>query len=128
MQAQIKAILDVDESDDDCESRCEQIEALISETTWPVIQDTLIGILSDDQESYENWHACLQVFWGAVLDQRPVEGKRVIALAYHRLNTDLDEDENFAWSLVCKIKGVDYLSRYDPLDDPEIVRIINEFI
>ena len=29
-------------------------------------------------------------------------------------------ENNFAMGIVCKLKGVDYLSEYDPLKDPDV--------
>jgi hypothetical protein len=49
---------------------------------------------------------------------------RVIALLHHRLIADvpapLELDDNLVWSITRNLKGVDYLSDYEPLDDPEV--------
>ena len=130
MNNPIRQILDdpsLDNGDAE-ESKAELIEELVTSENWPEIQQFLFEVLSNEDETYNNWHTCLEVFWGAVLDQRPVDGNRIIALAYLRLQPDEHSSENnLAWSLASEIKGEDYFSGYSPFEDPEIVKLINEY-
>jgi len=130
MKKHIRKILDntVLESEEVEESKAELIEELITKENWLEIQDYLFQVLSDSNVSYYNWHTCFEVFWGAVLDSREIEGNKIIALAYYRLKPDQHSCENnLAWSLASEIKGKDYFSEYNPLEDPEINAIIHEY-
>jgi hypothetical protein len=52
-----------------------------------------------------------------------MEADWAIALVYHRLAPDASDDErNLAWSIASTLKGVDYLSDYEPLADPGVVK------
>jgi hypothetical protein len=42
---------------------------------------------------------------------------RVIALLYFRFDPRGDAEDNLVWSITSKLKGVDYLSDYNPLTD-----------
>ena len=130
MKNLVKQILDDPslDNEDAEESKSELIEQLITSDNWPEIQQFLFEVLSNDDETYSNWHTCLEVFWGAVLDQRPVDGDRIIALAFLRLKPDEHSlENNLAWSLTCKIKGEDYFSGYSPFEDPEVAKVIKEY-
>ncbi|MEJ2426237.1 MAG: hypothetical protein P8179_12740 [Candidatus Thiodiazotropha sp.] len=130
MKEQIRKILDDTslESEEVEDSKAELIENLITEENWQNIQNYLFEVLSDDNETYYNWHTCFEIFWGAVLDSRTIDGNRIIALAYYRLKPDEHSSEsNLAWSLASELKGEDYFSEYNPLEDPDIIKIINEY-
>jgi len=130
MKAQILKILNDAslESEEVPESKAELIEELITDDNWSKVEKCLFDILQDDRESYYNWHTCFEVFWGAVLDGRSVDGNRIIALAYIRLKPDEQSSENnLAWSLASRIKGKDYFSEYEPLKDPAILKIFDEY-
>jgi hypothetical protein len=62
------------------------------------------------------------VLWFGI--KKPMPKVRVIALLHHRLIADVPEplalDENLVWSITRNLKGVEYLSDYEPLNDPEI--------
>jgi hypothetical protein len=107
--------------------KCELIEEIVTPENWPQVEQFLFHVLSHNDECYANWHTCFEVFWGAVLDERPVDGNRIIAYAYHRLEADSGSSEsNLAWSLASKIKGESYLSKYDPTKDPVVSKITSE--
>ena len=130
MKEKIRKILDntVLENEDVEDSKAELIEQLISEENWAEIQEYLFQVVINTNESYYNWHTCFEVFWGAVLDKRIIDGNKIIALAYIRLKPDQHSSENnLAWSLASAIKGEDYLSEYNPLEDPEINEIIHKY-
>ena len=66
----------------------------------------------------------LERFGPYVLD-RPMPVNQVIGLLYRRLIEDVpaqyELDENLVWSITRSLKGVDYLSDYEPLQDPAII-------
>ena len=109
------------------ESKCEKIETLISLYGWNAVQKTIMNVLEDGKRTLFDCQVAAEVFWGAILDKRDISNaNRVIALLYHRLQNDEPNSENdLAWSIVCKLKDLDYLSKYNPLEDPEIVRELN---
>lgn len=104
------------------------VEDLITEENWPQVQQTLIDLLADDGQSARIWHLTLCLFWGALGDKRPVDGDRVLALANLRDQAfETDDQHNLVWSLACKIKGVSYLSDYEPRHDPAVVKYLIEY-
>jgi hypothetical protein len=64
----------------------------------------------------------LQVLWGAACDAREMPVARTIALIVHNFDVTGDDQDNLAWSVVARLKGVSYLSEYDPRSDPEVHR------
>ena len=101
------------------ESKCEKIEELIRHYGWKSIESCLLQVLEADSLRCKDWNTAAEVFWGAVLDERDLSADRVIALLYQRLPGD-EYSANLAWSIASKLKGVGYLSDYDPLADPGV--------
>ena len=128
IMCQIRKILDNDALDvDDCEStKCEEIEHLIEVYGWEVIQSALVEMLSDICLNIEDYDVIAQVFWGAVLDKRTIDINNVIALLYLRL-PDGSDLENLIWSITERLKGVGYLSDYEPLEDPAVIKEMNKY-
>lgn len=111
----------IDESLLDDEDAVERIEQLIEESGWPTVRDDLMAILEDPTRAASEWETVAAVFWGAVLDGREVNADRLIALLYARLPNDGGSAENnLAWSITSKLRGVDYLSAYNPLADGKV--------
>jgi hypothetical protein len=97
-------------------SRVETIEALIEECGWEKILPLIIGLLEGDDRD-DHWAVAAQLLWGAALGQRSMPIDRVIALLYFRFDPDGEDEDNLVWSITSKLKGVDYLSDYNPLKD-----------
>lgn len=124
---QIDSILSNKSADDEARdtSRAEEIELLAGKFEWQRLQRALLSVLQDDSRGADQWQVVAAVFWGAVLDGRDLAADEVIALVYHRLPPDGEMVEsNLAWSIASKIRGVDYLSDYDPLADPDVRRYL----
>jgi hypothetical protein len=123
--ARIQSILS-DDTLDKGGGDVEAIEALIKQFGWELIQVELLRCLWDEKQR-NHWYSVAAVFWGATLDNRPMPTDKVIASLYLRLDTQncTDEEENLAWSITCKLKGVDYSSEYDPLKDPDVLAELN---
>ena len=98
------------------------IEELCRADGWDRVCDALLAILEDATRSVHDWAVTAAVFWGAVLDGRPVPADRLIALLYVRLPKEDGAENNLAWSIASNLKGRSYLSDYDPLSDPDIQR------
>lgn len=123
LENEINKILGDDSLDDVRreQDKCDLIEDLIPRYDWKSVQGVLITVLEENNRSQKDYITAAEVFWGAVLDGRDVSANRVIALLYHRLEPDPGSNENnLAWSITSKLKGVDYLSEYDPLEDPDV--------
>lgn len=121
LPSHLDAILANDSLDDESsrESKCERIEQLVSARSWPTVLIALLDILSTDRRT-RDYQVAAEVIWGAVLDGRPLPANRVIALLYHRFDPSGRAENNLVWSITSKLKGVDYLSEYNPLNDCEI--------
>ena len=102
-------------------TRAEAIEALIGEFGWEPVRDYMLDILRDDHRG-RDWRAATHVFWGAVLDGRDLPADELIAWLYHRFDPEGRAEDNDAWSIASKLKGVGYLSDYHPLRDPAVLR------
>jgi hypothetical protein len=121
---QVKAILDdAAFDDDDClDSRDEAIWELVSTCGWEAILAEMLAILRDDN-ARPHWQEATIVLWRGIKNPMPVI--QVIALLYRRLletvPPEYELDENLVWSITCNLKGIDYLSDYDPTRDPQII-------
>jgi hypothetical protein len=118
----VEALLQAQIRDDPAGTPLEEFSPLIDEVGWPEVRGELLAILEDESRPEEQWLAVAEVFWGAVLDHRPVPADRLIALLYVRLPPDPHSIENnLAWSIVVRLRGLSYLSEYDPLADPKVL-------
>ena len=122
ISARIQAILADPIFDDPAydEGRDEAIWRLV-EQGWDVVLEEMLSLLLDDA-GQRHWGVATTVIWRGV--DRPMPVIRVIALLHLRLIADVSPDhaldENLVWSIVSNLKGVDYLSDYDPARDPEV--------
>jgi hypothetical protein len=104
-------------------SKVEVIEGLIDEFGWEAIRDCMFDVLRDDlQEAH--WRTAADVFWGAVLDRRELPADELIAWLYHRFDPKGLAEDNEVWSITSKLKGVGYLSEYQPLSDPGVLHYL----
>lgn len=119
----IDAILADDRLDDESSdtSKVEVIEALIDECGWETVRDSMMAVLRDDRRA-GHWRLATDVFWGAVLDQRELDADELIAWLYHRFDPDGTSEDNEVWSIASKLRGVGYLSDYNPLHDPDVLK------
>jgi hypothetical protein len=106
----------------DGDSREEAVERVAADAGWPSVAEAFLAVLGDDNLDFEDWTAAANTLWGVVLDQREVDADRAIALLYWRFDPQGDAENNLVWSITSKLKNVGYLSRYEPLQDPGVVR------
>lgn len=128
IRTELQRVFANDQLDDEGipETRSEMIEEIIEAEGWEPVQDYLLDVLKNDSAPYRDWESAAEAFWGAALDKRAVQSDLVIALLYLRLKPDEHSDENnLAWSIVCKLKGIGYHSEYDPMADPDIQAALN---
>lgn len=120
---EIDAILIGEDHSSDDDNSVERIEGIIEDDGWDVVRACLLAVLEDPARPVAHWKVVAAVFWGALLDSRPVPADRLIALLYVRLPNDEHSGENnLAWSITCRLRGVGYMSGYDPLADPGVQR------
>ena len=126
---QIRTILMNDALDaDDCETgKCEEIERLIEVHGWDAIQAILVDMLEDDHLNISDFDVIAQVFWGAVLDKRVMDINKTIALLYMKLPPDDEHLDNLVWSITIRLKGIGYLSDYNPLEDPDVLKEMDKY-
>jgi hypothetical protein len=101
------------------QSKAEAIEELIGQFGWEPVRECMMDVLRDDNQQ-PHWRTAANVFWGAVLDKRDLAADELIALLYHRFDPDGRAEDNEVWSIASKLKGVGYLSKYEPLRDPAV--------
>lgn len=108
--------------DEECDRDLEDLLApVVAGHGWPPVGEALLGILEADEPGL--WPDAAGALWATALDRCELDSNRVIALVYHRLGGSAsDHDSNLAWSVASRLKGVGYLSDYDPLADPDVLR------
>ena len=121
-----REVLDTEDFESSKCDKCEEIESLIEVYGWEVIQSALVEMLKDIKLDTYDYDVIAQVFWGAVLDKRIIDTNKVIALLYLRFPDGCDL-ENLIWSITERLKGVGYLSDYEPLKDPDVIKEMNKY-
>jgi len=99
----------------------EQLQPLIDEFGWTAVCDGVFEALESKETAI--WRTAAAAVWGAALDKREMDVHRAIALVYFRLDPNKPGEEdnlNLTWSIASKLKGVGYLSSYDPRLDPPV--------
>ncbi len=97
----------------------EAIAALIPRYGWEVVRDAMLDLLVADDRPEDDYYLAASVIW-CEMDKHPVPADRVIALLYHRFDPLGDQENNLVWSITSKLRGVGYLSDYEPLKDPKV--------
>lgn len=96
----------------------EHLVSLIERIGWPAVRDSVFAALESEEKPL--WTPAAAALWGAVLDKRDLDANLAIALVYFRLSPSPAEEDNLAWSIASRLKGVGYLSSYDPHADPQV--------
>jgi hypothetical protein len=115
--AAILADTALDSEDDPRDSsRVEELQKLVPMIGWAALETEMLARLAADDDQ-DHWQVAAGVFWEAVLDRRVLEVDRIIAHLYFQFPSE----DNLAWSITTKLKHLDYLSEYDPLQDPGVL-------
>lgn len=93
------------------------INAVVAQHGWLATRDLILAALEADEEAL--WYPATTAIWSALLAGHDMDADRVIALLWFRLAAD-SMDGNLAWSIARNLKGVEYLSDYDPERDPTV--------
>lgn len=123
VQSLIAEILADDSLDDESSdiSKPEKVESLIGQYGWEPICKFFFNILRDDSQE-KHWPTAAAVFWDAACDKREIPADELIALLYFRFDPTGTEEDNLVWSVTSRLKGVGYLSKYEPLKDPGVAK------
>lgn len=105
---------------DDALDADEKLERLLASATWPEVDASLRGVLRDDSAD-ATWTAAIEIYWSAVLDKHDTHVDSLVALLWHR-RPDLTLEENLVWSVIAKLKKLDYLANYDAEKDAAVAR------
>jgi hypothetical protein len=99
---------------------------------WTQIIAECLSILSD-RTKMELWEAAVRIiFWATSRSPvYPVPPMAIVARLYWCLENISDEivnafDDNLIWTIAIDIKGVQYLSEWDPQRDPEVLVFLEE--
>lgn len=97
-----------------------RMQRLLSLGDWAQLDVALREVLRDDSAS-ALWVAAIELYWAAVLDGRTTHVDSLVALLWLR-RPDLTLDENLVWSVIAKLKRLDYLANYDAEKDAGVKR------
>jgi len=127
LRRKIEIILDKDHlnAEDVEESKEMYIEALFNTFDWAECRNLVEEILTEDRR-LKDYQTMANVIWEAVLDGKNFDSEKIIALLYYRFDPDFDSEDNLVWSIVCKLKNLDYLSNYRPENDETVMYHFNQ--
>lgn len=111
----LKEVLENDALDAD-----EKTTRLLATMEWPVLDEALRALLRDASAD-ALWPAIIELYWAALLDGRPTHDDSLVALLWHR-RLQLTLDENLVWSVIARLKKLDYLANYDAEKDEGVLR------
>lgn len=107
------------------ETHFEALEELSEVFGWSGFVDAALRLLED--KSYSgHWVDLLVVIYEMVCEEIELPQDRLIASLLRCQKSKKALDENTVWSIIMKLKGLDYHSNYDPLSDLEILREYNQ--
>ena len=130
----LELLIDYDQSvgEDDPFELDEEVYQLAERIGWTSVFDEAVELLKDCEKK-DKWYLSASVFCWAADDkiQIPFDWQFIVALLYGCLEIypnfgeqDPGDGENLAWSTAHVLKGVGYLSEWDPMKDPEILDIL----
>jgi hypothetical protein len=108
------------------------VTELAQDVGWSAVDSAMLGVLRDTSQA-SRWYDVVACLFGTDCHKRqlPCDITYLIALLYDCLQlrpdlgtaeVDHDSVDNLVWSIVHKLKGVGYLSEYDPRTDPDVQR------
>lgn len=108
-------------------SKSQIIYSLVPEITWENLLPILIKMLKNRSKK-RYWNTITEVLYYASNDNRPMPINEIIALLFVcSAEKDGIQDGNLVWSITHKLKGVSYSSDYEPVNDPAVWILIQEF-
>jgi len=127
--------LQSDPSEDTFEAFEENINNLNSEYGQYQILDSILEILKD-YSYHKCWYLAVSIISWFVEEgdiDLPVKWQELVAILYFCLDLFPDlgvsegaDGENLVWGIAHSLKNVDYLSEWNPIKDPEIIKYIKQ--
>ncbi|MEI7986169.1 MAG: hypothetical protein WCI55_11125 [Armatimonadota bacterium] len=109
------------------------VKAQAQSDGWSQIIADCLLVLSD-KSKMEYWHSAVKIiFWGTSQTPTfPIPKMAIVARLYWCLinidsNVANELDDNLIWTIASNLKGVGYLSDWDPQKDPEVLSFLNDF-
>lgn len=117
-------LLEAELADPDGFELYDAVQALVERIGWPTPLAEAMAILADDGLR-GFWHQAMPVvFWAQARDETRIppggDALDCIARLYVCLEREPKLDENLAWSIASRLKGVSYLSDWNPLLDRQV--------
>ena len=109
------------EHEDEAFDLFEEMQRRASNRGWePLLVEAFALLSSRAQEGYWN-EATLVIYWSlSAQPTLPCTREECIARLYVCLEQSPELDENLVWSVAKELKGVPYVSDWDPYKDPVI--------
>ena len=108
------------------------VTSLATDVEWQPVLDAMLDVLRDPS-LVRHWYDVVACLFGCDCHTLPLpcEPSYLTALLYDCLRLkpdlgvdgrDLDDTDNLVWSIVHKLKGVSYMSDYNPKTDPDVLQ------
>ena len=120
-------------SEEDSFELDDEVTYLAQRIGWhQVFNDAVEVLLNCDKKDV--WYTSASVIAWAIQDEEaiPFSWQKVVGLLYGCLThhpqlgvNGVADGENLVWSIAHELKGIGYLSEWEPLNDPEIVSELN---
>ena len=132
---ELQALIAKEDEDEDFDL-LEAVLECSSTNGWPSVVRDAMAIL-EDTRSKNRWRQAANVLYWAASRTRdwPCPPMKAVAQLYECLiehpgfgGVGIDDAENLVWSVAKELKGIDYLSDWQPLDDPEVRQYLPETI
>lgn len=125
----VSEMIDLERQDEDFDL-LEAIQIRSKQEGWSQILQEALDILSDKTKQNDWQSAANIIFWSSPdKTEMPIPKMAVVArLTWCQINGDgLDDSENLVWTIAKDLKGVAYLSDWDPQKDPEVRAYLDSF-
>ena len=127
----IESLIEIEQIDGDFDLLA-AVESRSQTEGWTQVIAECLSILSD-RTMMELWEAAVRIiFWATSRSPiYPVPPMAIVARLYWCLENISDEivnavDDNLIWTISKDLKGVQYLSEWDPQRDPEVLVFLEE--
>ena len=108
------------------------VTSLATDVEWQPVLDAMLDVLRDTS-LVRHWYDVVACLFGCDCHTRPLpcEPSYITALLYDCLRLkpdlgvdgrDLDDTDNLVWSIAHQLKGVSYMSDYNPKTDPDVLK------
>ncbi len=96
------------------------IASIVQLGTWEDVRNGLLSVLYDNDQNL--WPEALEMVYFLLNREFPFDEVETISLLYNCLSLSDTLDANLVWTITRTLKSLPYLSEYDPVTDPMIVK------